>query len=111
MGSSDFAEDARGNEKPNHVVFLEDYWIGKFPVTNAQYGFFNMATKNNPKWKYKQSQGNYPAVNVSWYISNNFCKWASQTYGKLIRLPSEGGMGESCSGNRSTYLSMGKQTS
>ena len=60
MGSSDFAEDARGNEKPNHVVFLEDYWIGKFPVTNAQYGFFNMATKNNQNGSISKVKGTTP---------------------------------------------------
>jgi formylglycine-generating enzyme required for sulfatase activity len=30
-------DDAYTDEKPQHKVYLDGYWIGKYPVTNAQY--------------------------------------------------------------------------
>ncbi len=38
MGSDD--SDAFGDEKPVHQVHLDGYWIGRYPVTNAQYARF-----------------------------------------------------------------------
>ena len=37
MGSRLEDKDARENEHPQHTVYLDGYWIGKSPITNAQY--------------------------------------------------------------------------
>jgi formylglycine-generating enzyme required for sulfatase activity len=41
MGSGD--KEGYGDERPQHVVELPDYWISRYPVTNAQYAAFVQA--------------------------------------------------------------------
>jgi formylglycine-generating enzyme required for sulfatase activity len=40
MGSSDADEQAHDDERPQHTLTLPTYWIGKTPVTNAQWRRF-----------------------------------------------------------------------
>ncbi|MEM6456441.1 MAG: SUMF1/EgtB/PvdO family nonheme iron enzyme, partial [Acidobacteriota bacterium] len=71
---------------PIHTVRLSPYWIGKYPVTNAQYGTFLEATKyEEPEyWGDKQFNGSdQPVVGVSWYDAQAYCAWAG------LVLPSE----------------------
>jgi formylglycine-generating enzyme required for sulfatase activity len=45
MGSRDGNELAWDDERPQHTLEIPyDYWIGKFPVTNAQFGRFVRST-------------------------------------------------------------------
>ncbi|MEI7470231.1 MAG: bifunctional serine/threonine-protein kinase/formylglycine-generating enzyme family protein, partial [Chloroflexota bacterium] len=75
---------------------LPDYYIGKYPVTTAQFWAFVKATgfnghshwaSGNEAWL--KSHSDYPAVHVSWDDANVFCAWASQMTGLGICLPSE----------------------
>ena len=40
MGSTDAYKDAESNEKPQHKVNLDAYWIDQTPVTNAMFACF-----------------------------------------------------------------------
>jgi formylglycine-generating enzyme required for sulfatase activity len=40
MGAAEDDEDAYDDEKPQHKVYLEGYWIGKYPVTNDQFRIY-----------------------------------------------------------------------
>lgn len=98
-----------GEEKrPMH---LPDYWIGKTPVTNAQFrrfvegdGYRNPVywTKigwtwqqainrmqpyywNDPKW----NGADCPVVGVTWYEAMAYCGWLSAQTALLFRLPNE----------------------
>ena len=45
MGSTDANELAWGDEKPQHTLEIPyDHWIGRFPVSNAQFGEFVRST-------------------------------------------------------------------
>ncbi|NJM42509.1 MAG: formylglycine-generating enzyme family protein, partial [Anaerolineae bacterium] len=74
---------------------LPEFWMGKTPVTVAQYWAFLQATKHPREnyWKWDEAKRkpylNHPAVDVSWDDANAFCKWASQVTGNALRLPSE----------------------
>ncbi len=73
-------------EPPYHVV-LSPFWIGKYPVTNEQYGRFRRANPGVTKpehWRNKQlNQPNQPVVSVTWDEAQAYCRWAG------LSLPSE----------------------
>ena len=91
MGCGD--RDAPSNEKPMHTVYLGDFYIDKYPVTNAQYKRFIDA---NPQWRkdhiprkyhnggylkdwkrndYLSGTANHPVVHVSWYAAMAYAQW------------------------------------
>ncbi len=81
------AEEYQGWWKPEHRVILRPYWIGKYPVANAQYGRFLKETPDQGKpafWEDKRfNQPDQPVVGVSWSEVMAYCKWAG------LVLPSE----------------------
>ena len=44
MGSTDADKDAQGDEKPQHKVYLDAFYMDKTEVTNAEYKRFVDAT-------------------------------------------------------------------
>jgi serine/threonine-protein kinase len=87
-------EDARDREQPQHRVELPEVYIGKYPITNAQYEVFVQSTGHNaPKhWENGRApadKADHPVVYVSWHDARAFCAWLSQETGKEVRLPSE----------------------
>lgn len=98
------------DELPAVKVKLDDFWIGKYEITNAQYAEF-LSDKGNQieggeSWykedKYaliqrksdssfvlKSGFENYPVSNVTWYGANAYCQWLSQKTGLNFRLPTE----------------------
>jgi formylglycine-generating enzyme required for sulfatase activity len=89
------------DEVPKHSVTIDDFYIDKYPVTNAEFKKF---TDFNPEWRPDRiprtlHNGNYlkhwkeqdalktkadhPVVNVSWYAAVAYCRWVGK------RLPTE----------------------
>ena len=91
MGADDlihpYTQEIYEASKPEHKVQLSPYWIGKYPVTNAQYSRFLAASPRQKKpenWEDKQfNQGEQPVVGVDWEEAQAFCAWAG------LVLPSE----------------------
>jgi formylglycine-generating enzyme required for sulfatase activity len=82
------------SERPQHIVELSEYFIGKYPVTNAEYQAFIREAEYNPPrhWdsnKYPEEKGDHPVVNVSWKDAVSYCEWLSKKTGKTYRLPTE----------------------
>jgi formylglycine-generating enzyme required for sulfatase activity len=95
MGS-DLTRDAGAHEseEPQHKVYLDEYWMGRYPVTNRQYQTFvqAMVTSSPFHWQNGKIPGgleDHPVVNVSWDEAVKFCQWASQVSGQKIALPTE----------------------
>jgi formylglycine-generating enzyme required for sulfatase activity len=87
-------EDVYPDERPQHRIELPAYYIGKYPVTNAQYAAFGKATGHRTPegWERDRapnSQEDHPVWNVSWHDAVAFCEWLSQECGRQVRLPSE----------------------
>ncbi len=61
---------------PEHKVKLGGFWIGKYPVTQAEY---IKVTGNNPS-KFK-SDKNKPVEQVSWFDAVAFCNQLNEQYG------------------------------
>jgi len=76
MGSTDADKDARTDEKPQHTVYLDGYWIYQTEVTAAQYRKFCQATGRQlpglPDW----AKDDHPIVNVSWEDAAAYAQWA-----------------------------------
>jgi formylglycine-generating enzyme required for sulfatase activity len=87
MGSQDNNKDAYDDEKPQHEVYLDGFWIDLTPITNATYRNAVEAgacTKPNDTTYYgNQKYANHPVVNVDWHQAQAYSKWVGG------RLPSE----------------------
>jgi formylglycine-generating enzyme required for sulfatase activity len=99
-----------GEGVEQHDLFLPDYQLGKYPVTNAEYARFIEAGGYQDKsfwteagWQevgQKQTEPRYwqdarfnkpnqPAIGLSWYECVAYCRWFSTETGQLFRLPTE----------------------
>jgi formylglycine-generating enzyme required for sulfatase activity len=72
------------DEKPVHQVCLDDFYIGKFEVTQKQW---EAVMGNNPS-HFKKGE-NYPVENVSWDDTQEFTRKLSRMTGLKWRLPTE----------------------
>ncbi len=94
MGSSKAEDpDALDEEIPQHIVHLDDYWIDKLEVSNAQYALCVAdgacttpvrASSITRESYYDNSEfADYPVLLVSWSQAAAYCAWAGR------RLPTE----------------------
>lgn len=84
------------HERPPHTVELDQYCLGKYPVTNKQYFQFVRQTGHlvTPVllWDGQippDNKLNHPVTGVSWYEALAYCQWLSQQTGRTYSLPSE----------------------
>ncbi len=82
------------NEKPRRKLHLREYYIGCYPVTNAQHACFVLDTGHSPpehwdKDKVPVGLEDHPVVNVSHEDAEAYCRWLSQVTGQHHRLPTE----------------------
>jgi iron(II)-dependent oxidoreductase len=93
-GSDERDRAAAPGEKPQRQIYLSEYWIGKYLVTNAQYAVFVDAGGRKPPehWidgRPPEGQENHPVVNVSWWDAVSYCRWLAEMTDKPYRLPTE----------------------
>ncbi|GAB4534657.1 MAG: hypothetical protein Kow0063_18010 [Anaerolineae bacterium] len=82
------------DELPQHEVYVGDFYIARYPVTNAGYKRFLDATGYQmPDWfwqnGYPHHRADHPVVFVSWYDARAYCRWLSKATGRPYRLPGE----------------------
>jgi eukaryotic-like serine/threonine-protein kinase len=84
MGSADSDPDATPQEKPQHTVYLDAFWIDRTEVTHAMYARCVAGGKCKPGWCPTGSAFDQrPAVCVDWFNATAYCEWAGR------RLPTE----------------------
>ncbi len=98
MGSNDGAED----EKPAHPVTLKPFFVGKYPVTQAQW---EAIMGSNPS-KFKGA--NRPVETVTWNDAMQCCAKLSQLTGYHYRLLSEAQWEYACRAGSVTKYSFGE---
>jgi len=89
----------RPSEHPQHRIYLDPYYIGRYPVTQAQYARFVRETGhrvphiekdwaqphnwNRQRQTPPQGREEHPVVLISWDDAVAYCEWAG------LRLPTE----------------------
>ena len=113
MGAADAEED----ERPVHRVYVSEFFIGRFPVTNDDYARFVRATGHPPPsigsvpliaagerdtlfrelaapyaWEGQTppvGRGSHPVVLVRYESAVAYCEWLSGAIERPVRLPTE----------------------
>jgi len=86
--------DAHDDEMPAQTLHVSDYYLMRYPVTNAQYNQFIQATNHRTpsSWsncEYPEDKANHPVSGVTYGDALAFCSWAAQVTGLPVRLPTE----------------------
>ena len=91
------------DEHPTHQVQItKPFYLGVYPVTNAQYEQLDPAHK---QWRGRNGYSNADdeaVIFVSWHDAVRFCDWLSQKEGLHYRLPTEAEWEYACRAGTST---------
>lgn len=87
MGSDESDLDADPDERPQHTVYLDDFWIDRTEVTNDMYRKCVQIEKcsepaHSPHYDLAE-YGAHPALGISWDQAVEYCTWTGR------RLPTE----------------------
>jgi formylglycine-generating enzyme required for sulfatase activity/tRNA A-37 threonylcarbamoyl transferase component Bud32 len=109
MGSP--ASQEHIDECPQHPVTIEPFFVGKFPITQAQWQAVaalapvKMPLITSPS-KYRGA--NLPVENVSWHEAEEFCARLTKKTGRNYRLPSEAEWEYACCAGTNTPFHFGE---
>jgi len=77
--------DDWANQEPMHRVYLDDFYIDKFEVTNALYSECvrdgicqkpdDVKSSTRSSYYGNLSYVDFPVIYVDWYMAENFCEW------------------------------------
>ncbi|MCL2598189.1 MAG: SUMF1/EgtB/PvdO family nonheme iron enzyme, partial [Paludibacter sp.] len=87
--------DCEKDEKPDHLVAVSSFYIGKYEITQKQWQLIMGTTvsqqrdKADKNWSIKGEGDNYPMYYVSWDEAQEFINRLNAATGKQYRLPTE----------------------
>jgi formylglycine-generating enzyme required for sulfatase activity len=84
MGSD--APDAGPDEQPLTPVTLSEFYMSRYPVTNAQYEQFDRSHRQK---RMNGAGDDHPVVYVTSLEAVKYCQWLEKKDGKNYRLPTE----------------------
>ena len=106
MGSPESKEDRKDDEGPQHeVTITKPFYMGIYPVTQAQYEAVLQKTPSAFKVKDR------PVEQVSWDNAFAFCKKLSSVTDRVISLPTEAQWEYACRAGSTTTYSFGDSDS
>ncbi|MEH2336781.1 SUMF1/EgtB/PvdO family nonheme iron enzyme [Nostoc sp.] len=103
--------EGHSSEKPQHEVKVQPFFMGKYPVTQAQWQAVTSLPQVNRELKPDPScfKGeNRPVERVSWFEAVEFCDRLSHHTAKSYRLPSEAEWEYACRAGTTTPFHFGE---
>ncbi|MEH2190351.1 MAG: SUMF1/EgtB/PvdO family nonheme iron enzyme [Nostoc sp.] len=111
MGAPENEEDSNNDERPQHQVIVPAFFMGKYPVTQAEWREVAVLPQVNRELDPDPSNfksANRPVEQVCWYDAVEFCDRLSQYTGKSYRLPSEAEWEYACRAGTTTPFHFGE---
>ncbi|WP_072927156.1 formylglycine-generating enzyme family protein [Microcystis aeruginosa] len=106
-----FGRDGFRREKPPHRVTVSSFYMGRYPITQAQWqaiaatAKIDIDLKTNPS-NFKGDE--LPVERVNWYQATEFCKRLSRETKREYRLPSEAEWEYACRAGTTTAFHFGE---
>jgi formylglycine-generating enzyme required for sulfatase activity len=111
MGSPEDEPERFDREGPQHEVTVPQFFMGKYPVTQAEWRFVAGLPQVNRELKPNPSNfegDRHPVESVSWYEAVEFCDRLSLHTGRTYRLPSEAEWEYACRAGTTTPFHFGE---
>ena len=105
MGSPPDESEREDTEGPEHTVSVPSFFMGRYPITQAQWRIVAQMTQVNRFLKTAPSNfegADHPVESISWYEAVEFCDRLSIHSGRPYRLPSESEWEYACRAGTST---------
>jgi formylglycine-generating enzyme required for sulfatase activity len=114
MGSPQQESERNKNESPQHLVTVPELYLGKYPVTQAQWRM--VADLPQVERVLQREPSNFkgedlPVERVSWFEAIEFCRRLSVLTGREYRLPSEAEWEYACRAGTTTPFHFGETIS
>ncbi|MBD2616225.1 SUMF1/EgtB/PvdO family nonheme iron enzyme [Nostoc punctiforme FACHB-252] len=111
MGATKNEKDSNDDERPQHQVTVPAFFMGKYPVTQAQWQAVASLPQVNREIDPDPSTfkgKNRPVESVSWYDAVEFCDRLFHQTGKSYSLPSEAEWEYACRAGTTTPFHFGE---
>jgi len=111
MGSPKDELDRNDDEGPQHDVRVSSFFMGRYPVTQAQWRFVAGLTQVNRELDLDPSNfkgDDHPVERVSWHDAVEFCDRLAKHTGRPYRLPTEAEWEYACRAGTQTPFYFGK---
>ena len=111
MGAPEDEEGSSYSERPQHQVTVPSFFMGKYPVTQAQWKAVAELPRVNRELEEYPSEfkgDNRPVEQVSWYDAIEFCTRLSNYTRRGYRLPSEAEWEYACRADTITPFHFGE---
>jgi formylglycine-generating enzyme required for sulfatase activity len=120
MGSPEDEAYRSTDEGPQHQIRLTAFWMGKHEVSWDEYLAFyhehdlqvDAITGPTPPYGNPDQgwgRGKMPAITMTHFAAETYCRWLSQKTGRIYRLPTEAEWEYACrSGSEGAYFFPGK---
>jgi formylglycine-generating enzyme required for sulfatase activity len=105
MGAPTTENDSHGSGRPQHSVKVSSFYMGRYPVTQAQ--FEAVMGKNPSRFK----GADLPVENVSWKGVQEFCRRLTEKTKRKYSLPSEAQWEYACRARTTTPFHFGETIS
>ncbi|NEP18936.1 MAG: formylglycine-generating enzyme family protein [Leptolyngbya sp. SIO4C1] len=111
MGSPEDEPEREEREGPQHEVTVPQFFIGQYPITQAQWravaALPRVERKLNPDPSSFKGD-NHPVERVTWYEAVEFCQRLVEHTGREYRLPTEAEWEYACRAGTTTPFYFGK---